>query len=82
MPGQRNPRGRHQNESCVAPSDHGMSLPNLIEIVPPGPLGAVSITVPGSKSITNRALILAALAQLRARPAADEYLFVPHATPD
>ena len=39
-----------------------MSLPKLIEIVPPaGPLRA-SVTVPGSKSITNRALILAALA--------------------
>jgi 3-phosphoshikimate 1-carboxyvinyltransferase len=39
-----------------------MALPELIEIVPPaGPLRA-SVTVPGSKSITNRALILAALA--------------------
>ena len=39
-----------------------MSLPKLIEIVPPaGPLQA-TVTVPGSKSITNRALILAALA--------------------
>ncbi len=38
-----------------------MPLPNLIEIVPTqGPLRA-AITVPGSKSITNRALILAAL---------------------
>jgi 3-phosphoshikimate 1-carboxyvinyltransferase len=37
------------------------SLPDLIEIVPPrGPIRAC-ITVPGSKSITNRALILAAL---------------------
>ena len=40
-----------------------MSLPSLIEIVPlTGPVRA-EITVPGSKSITNRALILAALAQ-------------------
>ncbi len=40
-----------------------MSLPSLIEIVPlTGPVHA-EITVPGSKSITNRALILAALAQ-------------------
>jgi 3-phosphoshikimate 1-carboxyvinyltransferase len=37
-------------------------LPDLIEIEPlPGPVNA-GITVPGSKSITNRALILAALA--------------------
>ncbi len=40
-----------------------MSLPDLIEIVPPGLLGPASITVPGSKSITNRALVLAALAE-------------------
>jgi 3-phosphoshikimate 1-carboxyvinyltransferase len=39
-----------------------MSLPELIEIMPlDAPVSAV-ITVPGSKSITNRALILAALA--------------------
>lgn len=39
-----------------------MPLPDLIEIVPlKGPVHA-EITVPGSKSITNRALILAALA--------------------
>lgn len=37
-----------------------MALPELIEIVPPAPAAAV-ITVPGSKSITNRALVLAAL---------------------
>ena len=40
-----------------------MALPDLIEIVPlSGPVHA-HITVPGSKSITNRALILAALAE-------------------
>ncbi|MBI2948245.1 MAG: 3-phosphoshikimate 1-carboxyvinyltransferase [Verrucomicrobia bacterium] len=40
-----------------------MPLPDLIEIVPlAGPVRA-AITVPGSKSITNRALILAALAK-------------------
>src|SRR3954452_14866754 len=40
-----------------------MPLPELIEIVPsPEPVHA-EITVPGSKSITNRALILAALAE-------------------
>src|ERR1700733_8916479 len=38
-----------------------MPLPEIIEIMPlEGPVSAV-ITVPGSKSITNRALILAAL---------------------
>jgi len=39
-----------------------MSLPDLIEIVPLGKPVRAEITVPGSKSITNRALILAALA--------------------
>ena len=39
-----------------------MSLPDLIEIVPLDKPVRVEITVPGSKSITNRALILAALA--------------------
>jgi hypothetical protein len=37
-------------------------LPELIEIVPPSTAISAGITVPGSKSITNRALILAALA--------------------
>jgi 3-phosphoshikimate 1-carboxyvinyltransferase len=39
-----------------------MSLPELIEIVPLDQPVRAEITVPGSKSITNRALILAALA--------------------
>ncbi len=39
-----------------------MALPELIEIVPPDREVQSTITVPGSKSITNRALILAALA--------------------
>lgn len=39
-----------------------MSLPDLIEIVPPEMPVRAEITVPGSKSITNRALVLAALA--------------------
>src|SRR5208337_2856749 len=39
-----------------------MSLPDLIEIVPLNKPVHAEITVPGSKSITNRALILAALA--------------------
>src|SRR3974390_722861 len=39
-----------------------MALPELIEIVPLEKPVRAEITVPGSKSITNRALILAALA--------------------
>ena len=39
-----------------------MPLPELIEIVPITKPAHTRITVPGSKSITNRALILAALA--------------------
>jgi 3-phosphoshikimate 1-carboxyvinyltransferase len=39
-----------------------MALPELIEIVPLSVPVRAEITVPGSKSITNRALILAALA--------------------
>jgi 3-phosphoshikimate 1-carboxyvinyltransferase len=39
-----------------------VALPNLIEIVPPARPSPVRVTIPGSKSITNRALILAALA--------------------
>ena len=40
-----------------------MPLPDLIEIIPPAGIPSVSaITIPGSKSITNRALILAAMA--------------------
>lgn len=45
------------------PDNAAMSLPELIEIVPlPAPVRA-EITVPGSKSLTNRALVLAALAE-------------------
>jgi 3-phosphoshikimate 1-carboxyvinyltransferase len=40
-----------------------MPLPELIEIVPLKKPVCAEITVPGSKSITNRALILAALAE-------------------
>src|SRR5256885_10642982 len=40
-----------------------MSLPDLIEIVPLAKPARAEIAVPGSKSITNRALILAALAE-------------------
>lgn len=39
-----------------------MSLPDLIEIVPPAAAVQAEVTVPGSKSVTNRALVLAALA--------------------
>lgn len=38
-------------------------LPDLIEIVPPTRRGESRIVLPGSKSLTNRALILAALAR-------------------
>jgi 3-phosphoshikimate 1-carboxyvinyltransferase len=37
-------------------------LPDLIEIVPPSGRADVTVVLPGSKSVTNRALILAALA--------------------
>src|SRR6266478_3265349 len=40
-----------------------MPLPELIEIVPLTKPVQAEITVPGSKSITNRALVLAALAE-------------------
>ena len=40
-----------------------MPLPDLIEIVPLSKPVQAEITVPGSKSITNRALVLAALAE-------------------
>jgi len=40
-----------------------MALPEIIEIVPLQSPVSAQITVPGSKSITNRALILAALAE-------------------
>ena len=40
-----------------------MALPEVIEIVPPQRPAPVLITIPGSKSITNRALILSALAE-------------------
>src|SRR5512143_2262769 len=40
-----------------------MPLPDLIEIVPPDQPVQAEITVPGSKSLTNRALILAALGE-------------------
>jgi 3-phosphoshikimate 1-carboxyvinyltransferase len=39
-----------------------MPLPPLLEIIPPDEPVQAAITVPGSKSITNRALVLAALA--------------------
>jgi 3-phosphoshikimate 1-carboxyvinyltransferase len=39
-----------------------MTLPEVVEIVPPTDVRPVVVTVPGSKSLTNRALVLAALA--------------------
>lgn len=44
-------------------SNFTVALPSLIEIVPPTRLASADVTIPGSKSITNRALILAALAE-------------------
>jgi 3-phosphoshikimate 1-carboxyvinyltransferase len=43
-----------------------VALPDLIEIVPPIEPVSAEITVPGSKSITNRTLVLAALAKGKA----------------
>jgi len=40
-----------------------MPLPDLIEIVPVTQPVQAEIAVPGSKSITNRALVLAALSE-------------------
>lgn len=40
-----------------------MSLPDVIEIVPLAKPLPAAVTVPGSKSVTNRALVLAALAK-------------------
>jgi 3-phosphoshikimate 1-carboxyvinyltransferase len=42
-----------------------MTLPDLVEIVPPSSVSPVLITMPGSKSLTNRALVLAALSDGR-----------------
>lgn len=39
-----------------------MALPSLVEIVPPADPVRAEVAVPGSKSLTNRALVLAALA--------------------
>ncbi|HZO85547.1 MAG TPA: 3-phosphoshikimate 1-carboxyvinyltransferase [Verrucomicrobiae bacterium] len=40
-----------------------MALPDIIEVLPWAPAGHAQVTVPGSKSITNRALVLAALGE-------------------
>jgi len=48
---------------CPCLSVVNMPLPDLIEIVPLEKPVRAEITVPGSKSITNRALVLAALAE-------------------
>src|SRR3954462_7272314 len=47
---------------CSSVVKKSMPLPDLIEIVPLEKPVRAEITVPGSKSITNRALVLAALA--------------------
>ncbi len=46
----------------LSPTDFPMPLPDLIEMAPLAAPVRAAITVPGSKSITNRALVLAALA--------------------
>ena len=51
-----------------------MALPEIIEIVPLDQPVHAEITVPGSKSITNRALICAALAEGARYVAADTEL--------
>ncbi len=40
-----------------------MALPPAVEVVPPSRPVQAAVTIPGSKSITNRALVLAALAR-------------------
>jgi 3-phosphoshikimate 1-carboxyvinyltransferase len=56
-----------------------MPLPDLITILPPPSPSPVRVTVPGSKSITNRALVLAALADgvttLRGALSSKKFLF-------
>ena len=42
-----------------------MSFPDALEIVPLSKPPSTTVRVPGSKSITNRALVLAALSQLK-----------------
>lgn len=42
-----------------------MPLPRIIEIIPPDRPGPARVTIPGSKSVTNRALVLAALSRGR-----------------
>lgn len=44
-----------------------MPLPRIIEIIPPDRPGPARVTIPGSKSVTNRALVLAALSRGRVR---------------
>lgn len=53
---------RQKTAAMAGGLDSSMALPDLIEIVPLKEPVRAEITVPGSKSITNRALILAALA--------------------
>ena len=63
MNGRSNPAEVPRNEFCVISKFRIVSLPELIEIAPPEVPRSATITVPGSKSITNRALVLAALAE-------------------
>ena len=49
-------------EAARATHSSRTMLPDLIEIVPPSRRTDATVVLPGSKSLTNRALILAALA--------------------
>ena len=63
-PGKGASDGRERTELPVAGvRTSPMPLPDLIEIVPLDKPVQAEITVPGSKSITNRALVLAALGE-------------------
>ncbi len=57
----RNEQGRLNSRLLESGVETIVGLPSLIEIIPLSGLGHVTLTIPGSKSITNRALILAAL---------------------
>ena len=54
---------RRRVENRQGPDLIQMALPQLIEIIPPRNSVCARLNVPGSKSVTNRALVLAALAR-------------------
>src|SRR5262249_41069142 len=59
-PGRRR-RRRGSFSSALAMSDSSISYPETLEIQPQDRPPSTALSVPGSKSITNRALVLAAL---------------------